>query len=158
MEHCCSRALRISFKRPTGCGGARDRHRELKVGQVPRVCFSRVSSLGSARSGADVLVTTRTGPQHAPVDGKVRGAADCHFGATYFSRDLTNQGRFRSAFNSRGLAWTLRTQPLAGFAPKALYSQQSTVRKSPKKGADSLTITELSKGAEFRSRRCQPSP
>ena len=35
----------------------------------------------------------RTGPQHASVDGKARGAADCHFGATYFSRDLTSQYR-----------------------------------------------------------------
>ena len=29
----------------------------------------------------------RTGPQHAPVDGTAREAADCHFGATYLSRD-----------------------------------------------------------------------
>ena len=47
-----------------------------------------MSSLGSARSGADVLEVTRTGPQHASVDGKARGEADYHLGSTYLSRDL----------------------------------------------------------------------
>ena len=36
---------------------------------------------------------------------RARTRGDCHFGVTYFSRDLTSQGRFLNISNNRGLLW-----------------------------------------------------
>ena len=147
--------LQIGFKWPT-FATARDIGLGKDVGHQSVSLASVTSWKRQKRRGR--VGNNPNRPAARAIDGNLRVAADCHFGAIYFSRDLTNQGCLLNISNDQGLVDNTRTLPAGREytargrgGPRACRTRNRNGRARPKPPTEK--VVPLRASAQPRSRR-----